>query len=378
MNKKQKLKNAVILGLLMSSVTAGSAWADVILVEGDLSYPEGLICIEKEERYDGTGKDIVINHHHGTKLPAHGSYGFWVHAYDDGAAIKHGSKATINVGSITIDSRNYVDSTVNGDRLSVGLLAGNEEVGFKYPAFGTDEYEAVIDLNADNGVNISALTRNGASSYGIYAKKNGIIDVNTKNGDVGIRSSKGLSSYVYDDDMLIHNYEIEEADYANSKAYGIATVDGGNVSINADKGNITIDSYIENVSDLAGYKNFDKYNEQLQKSDIYGISNTKGIVDLSANNGVISIDAHSNNGTANAIFTSSNEKTILSSKYNMIFATADGDGKAYGIYATNGAQVDITGDTYVSGDDGAIVVSGDGINTFGDGEQENNLLLMVI
>lgn len=33
MNKKQKLKNAVILGLLMSSVTASSAWAESLNVE---------------------------------------------------------------------------------------------------------------------------------------------------------------------------------------------------------------------------------------------------------------------------------------------------------------------------------------------------------
>ena len=32
MNKKQKLKNAVILGLLMSSVTASSAWAESLNV----------------------------------------------------------------------------------------------------------------------------------------------------------------------------------------------------------------------------------------------------------------------------------------------------------------------------------------------------------
>lgn len=33
MNKKQKLRNAVILGLLMSSVTASSVWAENLVVE---------------------------------------------------------------------------------------------------------------------------------------------------------------------------------------------------------------------------------------------------------------------------------------------------------------------------------------------------------
>lgn len=361
MNKKQKLKNAVILGLLMSSVTASSAWA-FDLWEGNW-YPEGLRIQGLNHLYNGIDKDITIKCHNdsiwlGTSVAI---WGVGSHVAD--------ANAQIDVGSLDISVRSYVgDNLAVKDEISAGILAGAERVDSSFQ--GDPNHKANINVNAEDNIKINSLTRNGASGYGIYAKKNGTVNVNSQNGDVEINSSKGLSSYVHDDGALIHTYKIQDADYANSKAYGIATVDGGNVSVNAVNGNITIDSYIENVSDLAGYKNFDKYNEQLQKSDIYGISNTKGIVDLSANNGVISIDAHSNNGTANAIFTSSNEKTILSSKYNMIFATADGDGKAYGIYATNGAQVDITGDTYVSGDDGAIVVSGDGINTFGDGEQE--------
>lgn len=163
MGKKQKLKSAVILGIMLSSITFGSVWADVALVEGNL-YPEGLRIQGVNETYNGKGKNITINDHNDSKLLG-ASHGIWAF----GSAIAD-AEARINIGSIDINVRNYVDSSaITGDEISAGILAGAETVDGSFQ--GDLNHKAHVDLKAENGVTIESLTRNGANSYGIYSKK---------------------------------------------------------------------------------------------------------------------------------------------------------------------------------------------------------------
>lgn len=335
MAKKKNLERAIVLGLLLSTSVCGSAWADVILIEGENAYPEGLTVSGTTETYNGEGKNITMNPHNSTK-GAGGAFGFWVHGYDDGGLISNDAYATINVGSISIDTRNYAGSSITGDRLSVGLLAGAENIYGVWQ--GAADKKSTIDLNATNGVTISALTRNGANSYGIYSKVNGDVNVDTINGDIVINASKGLSSFKYDDGILIHKYYIQDADYANSQAYGL-NAENGKITLSADN-NISISAFIKDDSDLSGYENYEKYNNALQESDIYAVSNINGTIDLSTGNeskngGIIRLSATANKGNAYGLYTKNGVKNSINNAAKFIITAKSTDGKAFGIYADN-------------------------------------------
>ena len=378
MAKKKNLERAIVLGLLLSTSFCGSAWADVILIEGENAYPEGLTVSGTTETYNGEGKNITMNPHNSTK-GAGGAFGFWVHGYDDGALISNDAHATINVGSISIDTRNYADSSITGDRLSVGLLAGAENVYGVWQ--GAENKKSTIDLNATNGVTISALTRNGANSYGIYSKVNGDVNVNTINGDIVINASKGLSSFKYDG-ILIHEYYIQDADYANSQAYGL-NAENGKITLSADN-NISISAFIKDDSDLSGYENYEKYNNALQESDIYAVSNTNGTIDLSTGNenktgGIISLSAIANKGNAYGLDSYRGKKNILNGSAIDIKAKSV-SGDAFGVKISDGGVNNefnssynrIQGESETGAAYGIKIEDGSTINISGISGAENN------
>ncbi len=378
MAKKKNLERAIVLGLLLSTSFCGSAWADVILIEGENAYPEGLTVSGTTETYNGEGKNITMNPHNSTK-GAGGAFGFWVHGYDDGALISNDAHATINVGSISIDTRNYADSSITGDRLSVGLLAGAENIYGVWQ--GAENKKSTIDLNATNGVTISALTRNGANSYGIYSKVNGDVNVNTINGDIVINASKGLSSFKYDG-ILIHEYYIQDADYANSQAYGL-NAENGKITLSADN-NISISAFIKDDSDLSGYENYEKYNNALQESDIYAVSNTNGTIDLSTGNenktgGIISLSAIANKGNAYGLDSYRGNKNILTGNAIDIKAKSV-NGDAFGVKILGGGVNNefnssynrIQGESETGNAYGIQILEGSTINIRGISGAENN------
>lgn len=378
MAKKKNLERAIVLGLLLSTSFCGSAWADVILIEGENAYPEGLTVSGTTETYNGEGKNITMNPHNSTK-GAGGAFGFWVHGYDDGALISNDAHETINVGSISIDTRNYADSSITGDRLSVGLLAGAENVYGVWQ--GAENKKSTIDLNATNGVTISALTRNGANSYGIYSKVNGDVNVNTINGDIVINASKGLSSFKYDG-ILIHEYYIQDADYANSQAYGL-NAENGKITLSADN-NISISAFIKDDSDLSGYENYEKYNNALQESDIYAVSNTNGTIDLSTGNenktgGIISLSAIANKGNAYGLDSYRGKKNILNGSAIDIKAKSV-SGDAFGVKISDGGVNNefnssynrIQGESETGAAYGIKIEDGSTINISGISGAENN------
>lgn len=295
MNKKQKLKNAVILGLLMSSVTASSAWADwrapIYKAGGDYYFKP---IINNWEIKNITGPTEGVQ------------YGIWVHANG------------VDEGNYTVELNNLtVDVTAKGaaDQV-VGIYAGRAN------GVGKTDKKSSVSVWADNNITVNTVSEKGIDNFAVAAREKGEIILNGKNIDVtAIKNTNDLMGDVY----------------AVSAYYG-------SVDIDATTGNIDIKA--KDISDV---------NET--NSVIYGVSNVNGTVDLTAGN-VISINANSANGDAYGIIANSDKLTTLNSKYNQITAVADGNGTAIGIKAENGSKVDITGDTSVSGDNGAIVISG--------------------
>ena len=102
MARKKNLERAVVLGLLLSTSVYSSAWADVVLIEGENAYPEGLRIQGVTETYSGEGKNITINAHNDSILLG-ASLGIW----SLGTSVADGN-GTINVGSLNIDVRNYI------------------------------------------------------------------------------------------------------------------------------------------------------------------------------------------------------------------------------------------------------------------------------
>ena len=329
MAKKKNLERAIVLGLLLSTSFCGSAWADVILIEGENAYPEGLRIQGVTETYSGEGKNITINAHNDSILLG-ASLGIW----SLGTSVADGN-GTINVGSLNIDVRNYIgDDGLVQDEISAGILNGPERVDSSWQ--GNDSHNAIVTLNSDNDVNISALTRNGKSSYGIYSKTKGDVNVSSNNGSITINASKGLSSYKYD--VVIHEAYIRDADYANSQAYGL-NAENGKITLSADN-NVSISAFIKDDSDLSWYDDYENYNNALQESDIYAVSNTNGTIDLSTGNenetgGIISLSATANKGNAYGLYTKNGVKNSINNAAKFIITAKSTDGKAFGIYADN-------------------------------------------
>lgn len=105
MNKKQKLRNAVILGLLMSSVTASSAWAEhelkpVWTIGTDYDILPALFW----------DHDVIIKN---ITAPTYGvQYGIWS---------ANGYITTKNIDSLSV----YVDANRNAES-AVGIFAGQK------------------------------------------------------------------------------------------------------------------------------------------------------------------------------------------------------------------------------------------------------------
>lgn len=319
MNKKQKLKNAVILGLLMSSAVSSSVLAATDWIKDGWHYTDVWFIAEGTYRewasVDGNPADITISH---DDRLAGLKYGIWSHSAN--VAWENAGTAIINdLKNIDINIKNCVPDIIDfatPETISVGILAGAEN------GKGNENGLSKSEVNASENVKINVLTRNSQNAYGAYAKKNGTVNVNSDNGYISINSSKSLDKEYIGG---IYYGEIADTNYA-SDVYGVSAVDG-NVSLNAKAGDIVINSYIEDVSHLAGEKNYKENFEELQQGNIYGVSNVNGTVDLTAGN-TISITANSANGNAYGIYADSDKTTILNSNYNEITAIADGNGTA--------------------------------------------------
>ena len=125
---------------------------------------------------------------------------------------------------------------------------------------------------------------------------------------------------------------------ANSQAYGL-NAENGKITLSADN-NISISAFIKDDSDLSGYENYEKYNNALQESDIYAVSNTNGTIDLSTGNenktgGIISLSAIANKGNAYGLDSYRGNKNILTGNAIDIKAKSV-NGDAFGVKILGG------------------------------------------
>lgn len=140
MNKKQKLKNAVILGLLMSSVTASSAWAENLNVENilnsnvNLSAGNPLYGIRGDEKFLEWGSDIF-----------------------GGGTIIYGKYDRNLYDSINITVKNNYYSDI------FNPWCGDEAIGIG------DDTDSGVNLESKSGISVNVETRNAQNGYGINA-----------------------------------------------------------------------------------------------------------------------------------------------------------------------------------------------------------------
>lgn len=243
MNKKQKLRNAVILGLLMSSVTASSAWAESLNVN-----------------------HIIDNNANVTA--GNPIYGIWGDKYFAWGTVsyKHYENKYDNI-DITVKNNYYLWNDKAGD-YAIGISSSQKEN---------------VHLNSENDINVNVQTRNALNGYGISsgnenrtvtlnAKGNIIIDVSKTNGVKGPASHRPP----------------ENVNYSKANVYGISTENNGNANLSAGTDIIINAGYDKTAAE--------KYSG-LKQGNIYGVSNTGGTVGLTAGN-TISITANSANGDA--------------------------------------------------------------------------------
>lgn len=324
MNKKQKLKNAVILGLLMSSVTASSAWAWVPVQAPGWT-----------ENRDSNSAESIENHLDYNTQKGELEFGIWAHS--NKVVLDYIGVANVNADSLTIDVYNNFFANNKDGNWAVGILAGEK----KYDV-ADGNLSSWVNVNTKNGLVVNVKTRNAEDGYGVFANKLGHIDINNSNGDVYINVQKSLG-------YGTPGISDENVRYDLSNVYAIKAISDGNVKINSENGNVFVSAFYN--------KDDAELNNKLKEGNIYGVSNIGGTVDLHAGN-VISITANSANGDAYGIYTNSDNFTTLNSEYNQITAVADGNGTAIGIKAENGSKVDIIGNTFVHGDNGALVIQG--------------------
>lgn len=374
MNKKQKLKNAIKLSLLLSGAISSSAWA--ILPYQALGTYEHF-----------SGSDIYIENHLDYNITkGELEFGLWAHnnVGNDPGYID------FEVDSLNIDVYNNWTYNINGDgtggNWAAGILAGEKRYNISQ-----GEVSPYVVVTSKNDVNINVTTRNAQNAFGILANKNGHVGVTSTDGNIFIEASKDRGKQV----GVIDDGNVK---YDESSVYGVNIANDGYADIKA-KNNINI---------IANGYNKDS-NDKLIRGDIYSVYNNKGDLFLKSLEGNIVLSAESNEGYSYGLYVDSRNNTKIESCINYIQATTIGNSNeadARAIYVVGGSKVDIkangtddlgfgnkitsnktaieviegsllniTGNTYVSGDDGAIVVSGDGINTFGDGEQEKQFIV---
>lgn len=323
MNKKQKLRNAVILGLLMSSVTASSAWAASLNVENIKKAHEQLQhTFFNRTTVTGIAGGSFFDRYPG---PAQGFQEFEQYECSEENPYDY---IDINV------KNNYYYRTLDPENIK-----GDEVVGIL-----TTSSEDV-NLISKGNVDLNVQTRNSRNGFGIHSNNNDKnVNLVSQTGNINIDVTKTNGEK---NKLEVAAPNPDDIDYSTANIYGIYTENNGTANLTAGTDIIITAGYDKTAAE--------EYTS-LKQGDIYGISNTGGIVNLIADN-IISITANSANGNAYGIYTDSNKDTKLNGNVN-ITAVADGTGTAIGIKAENGSKVDIIGDTSVSGDNGAIVISG--------------------
>ena len=170
MRKKQNLRNAVILGLLMSSVTAGSAWAKDLNVEnikqtheklqsnfGNITITVGIAGNKYFNKFSGIAQGFQEFEDYNTSQDFR---------YDE-----------INITA----KNNYYYKLLHDPEnikgaIAVGIMSTNDEN---------------VDLKSLNDVNVNVWTRNSRDAYGIASDNSGrSVDIFSENGTISVNVEK--------------------------------------------------------------------------------------------------------------------------------------------------------------------------------------------
>lgn len=416
MAKKKNLERAIVLGLLLSTSVCGSAWADFVIEDTPLAdyYVAGMFdstgsTVNDKTIYSYTDHNLdgTVTKNHDYRLAGYPiAYGVYTHA--QGGDVE----ATINVNNFNINVRNFVPDVhdhIANEIEAAGIVTGAVRFG------DNENNSSITNIISTGNISIDVITQNSKNAYGIYSKKNGTTDIKTDGIVINVKKTLD-SEHKFGDSQN----KIADSDYSKSSVYGINSEQGNtilnaanNIEISASidiadnmknysdyqsnydellKGNIyavsntngTIDLSTGNENETGGIISL---SATANKGNAYGLYTKNGVKNSINNAAKFIITAKSTDGQAFGIYADNDKNNEYNNLTNYIHAESD-SGEAYGIYAINGSQIDIiatgtdengygntitsnkigvdissgtqlniTGETYIAGDDSAMLIN---------------------
>ena len=416
MAKKKNLERAIVLGLLLSTSVCGSAWADFVIEDTPLAdyYVAGMFdstgsTVNDKTIYSYTDHNLdgTVTKNHDYRLAGYPiAYGVYTHA--QGGDVE----ATINVNNFNINVRNFVPDVhdhIANEIEAAGIVTGAVRFG------DNENNSSITNIISTGNISIDVITQNSKNAYGIYSKKNGTTDIKTDGIVINVKKTLD-SEHKFGDNQN----KIADSDYSKSSVYGINSEQGNtilnaanNIEISASidiadnmknysdyqsnydellKGNIyavsntngTIDLSTGNENETGGIISL---SATANKGNAYGLYTKNGVKNSINNAAKFIITAKSTDGQAFGIYADNDKNNEYNNLTNYIHAESD-SGEAYGIYAINGSQIDIiatgtdengygntitsnkigfdissgtqlniTGETYIAGDDSAMLIN---------------------
>ena len=416
MARKKNLERAIVLGLLLSTSVCGSAWADFVIEDTPLAdyYVAGMFdstgsTVNDKTIYSYTDHNLdgTVTKNHDYRLVGYPiAYGVYTHA--QGGDVE----ATINVNNFNINVRNFVPDVhdhIANEIEAAGIVTGAVRFG------DNENNSSITNIISTGNISIDVITQNSKNAYGIYSKKNGTTDIKTDGIVINVKKTLD-SEHKFGDSQN----KIADSDYSKSSVYGINSEQGNtilnaanNIEISASidiadnmknysdyqsnydellKGNIyavsntngTIDLSTGNENETGGIISL---SATANKGNAYGLYTKNGVKNSINNAAKFIITAKSTDGQAFGIYADNDKNNEYNNLTNYIHAESD-SGEAYGIYAINGSQIDIiatgtdengygntitsnkigvdissgtqlniTGETYIAGDDSAMLIN---------------------
>lgn len=416
MARKKNLERAIVLGLLLSTSVCGSAWADFVIEDTPLAdyYVAGMFdstgsTVNDKTIYSYTDHNLdgTVTKNHDYRLAGYPiAYGVYTHA--QGGDVE----ATINVNNFNINVRNFVPDVhdhIANEIEAAGIVTGAVRFG------DNENNSSITNIISTGNISIDVITQNSKNAYGIYSKKNGTTDIKTDGIVINVKKTLD-SEHKFGDSQN----KIADSDYSKSSVYGINSEQGNtilnaanNIEISASidiadnmknysdyqsnydellKGNIyavsntngTIDLSTGNENETGGIISL---SATANKGNAYGLYTKNGVKNSINNAAKFIITAKSTDGKAFGIYADNDKNNEYNNLTNYIHAESD-SGEAYGIYAINGSQIDIiatgtdengygntitsnkigvaissgtqlniTGETYIAGDDSAMLIN---------------------
>ena len=416
MARKKNLERAIVLGLILSTSVCGSAWADFVIEDTPLAdyYVAGMFdstgsTVNDKTIYSYTDHNLdgTVTKNHDYRLAGYPiAYGVYTHA--QGGDVE----ATINVNNFNINVRNFVPDVhdhIANEIEAAGIVTGAVRFG------DNENNSSITNIISTGNISIDVITQNSKNAYGIYSKKNGTTDIKTDGIVINVKKTLD-SEHKFGDSQN----KIADSDYSKSSVYGINSEQGNtilnaanNIEISASidiadnmknysdyqsnydellKGNIyavsntngTIDLSTGNENETGGIISL---SATANKGNAYGLYTKNGVKNSINNAAKFIITAKSTDGQAFGIYADNDKNNEYNNLTNYIHAESD-SGEAYGIYAINGSQIDIiatgtdengygntitsnkigvdissgtqlniTGETYIAGDDSAMLIN---------------------